>query len=84
MSVETIDRERGDDRRAEVEIERLTEMYSQPSVPDRVYISDAPNVPQAGIGDIIPIHRRHSATRIGGIATRRIFIRQALPRNNQY
>ena len=79
MSTETLDREHGDDRRPEVEIQRLEEMYERPSVSEVVYVSDAPDRKTA-IGDVIfaPSRMRYPR-QLGGLAmVRRAHVRPVL------
>lgn len=61
MSQGTMERERGDDRHRDVSIERLNEMFNQPSAPepDR---TDAVDVDEARIGEFAPVEigRRNS------------------------
>lgn len=85
MTTETIERERGDDRDPNVSVERLHEIFNQPVVPEpryRGYVSDAPEVPQAGIGDVVPMRlTRSRVQRVGSsvLAFRRVAPRLARP-----
>lgn len=68
MSVETLDREGGDDRQRDVVTQRLQEMLDQPDAPEIVYASDAAER-KAGIGDIVlqPARSRYPR-QLGGVA----------------
>jgi hypothetical protein len=49
MSTATLEREGGDDRDPEVEIQKLQEMYDRPDAREILYVS---NLREVGIGDI--------------------------------
>ena len=49
MSAATLEREGGDDRDPEVEIQKLQEMYDRPDAQEVLYVS---NMREVGIGDI--------------------------------
>lgn len=88
MSAATLERERGDDRDPEVEIQKLQEMYDQPSAPEpiHVYEHDAPKTEktelQAGAGDLIFEHRVRRGMRgpVGTVIMRQVHIRPAAPK----
>lgn len=75
MHPSTLEGERGDDRDTEVSIERLQEMFDQPSVPDP---TDETIIHEAHIGEFSPLpSRRHSLhpPRLGSIGLRHTYVR---------
>lgn len=93
MSAATLERERGDDRDPEVEIQKLQEMYDQPTVPEpsesrslHVYEADAPREKRreltAAVGDLVletSVRRGMYGPKAGAIAVRRVHIRPVSP-----
>jgi hypothetical protein len=60
--LETMDRERGDDRNRDVSIERLEEMFGQPSYDESTAReSEDPEFLEPGIGEFAPVEARRNS-----------------------